>query len=103
MIADPCPSTTEAQLRAQLAVVKAENAKLKAFANDILERVFDASLDGPDAQEDALKHGLLEPVMMTVACGHFCLCAEVGFPIECQRKTSFLALPAPDHAAEEKA
>jgi hypothetical protein len=75
--------------------LRAENERLKAFANDILERTFQASLDGEDAQEDAVKHGLIELVTVTEPCSEkWCQCAEwSSFPTECYRKT--FALPDP--------
>jgi hypothetical protein len=98
-----CPPDTTDALRAEIERLRAENERLKAFANDILERVFDASLDGGDAQELALKHGLLEPETATEPCCDFCLCGEADdFPTVCNRKAAFLALPDPVEGKQDE-
>jgi|GEM_PF-6624592 len=69
-----------------------EVAKLRAFANAILEDFPDSCPDGFGIQKLAELHGLLEPVEVTEPCHtECCQCAEVGdFPMDCYRKTKLL-------------
>lgn len=69
-----------------------EVAKLRAFANAILEDFPDSCPDGFDIQDLAVKHGLLEPFEVTEPCDpDSCACAEFGdFPMSCYRRTNVL-------------
>jgi hypothetical protein len=74
-----------------------ELAKLRAFAQDILEDWPDVGyLDGFDLQELAHKHGLLVSETRYQRCGEFCSCAEVvendewAEGVTCFRKTALL-------------
>lgn len=71
--------------------------KLRAFAREMLHEWWSVSeFDGGDLQETALRHGLLEPVTVTEACGEHCGCAEMGndFPTTCYRMTDVLTYSA---------
>ncbi len=91
------PSCVEAA-RKKLDTVAAENAKLKGFARDILKDWPDASPDGFDVQDYAIKHGLLmaKAIKPTEPCGEFCACAEYftrdewGTGVECFERVAFI-------------
>ncbi len=73
-----------------------EAAKLRAFAQEIMQAWPESGIDGDDLQEIATRHGLLTPKIMHAPCGDNCLCAEVLEPNEwesgttCYRKTPLL-------------
>ena len=71
-----------------------EHDALQGFAQDVMNCLPDGDIDGCDLQDMAVKHGLLEPVMMDKPCGEICHCAEFysedEWPVECYRNTELL-------------
>lgn len=72
-----------------------EHQRLKDFANDIIDAVYDGSdIDGGDVQAIAMKHELLKRVIPVKACAPGCQCDQYydkeDFDdelVECYRKT----------------
>ena len=81
-----------AEWRTERDDLQAEVAKLRSFAQDIMEDWYEGGPDGADLQEIGEKHGLLVPREMAEPCGENCNCAENGadFPTVCYRKTPLL-------------
>jgi len=73
-----------------------ESAKLRAFAQEIMEAWPEGGIDGGDLQDIATRHGLLTPKIMHSPCGDNCACYEVVGPdefesgVECFIKTPLL-------------
>ena len=85
--------------RAQIALLDAaeREAKLRAFAIDVMACWPHGDVDGGDLQEIAERHGLLRPETRTQPCDdepNRCHCLEYGgrdeFPLVCYRKTELL-------------
>jgi hypothetical protein len=74
-----------------------ENAKLRAFAQEIMEAWAEGSgLDGRQMQDVATKHGILRQETMHEPCGKFCNCDDHRSQDEwidgvvCYRETALL-------------
>ena len=77
--------------------IEEENAKLRAFAQEIMEAWTEGSgLDGGQIQDVATKHGILRPETRYEPCSTFCNCADYTSQQEwingvvCYRKTAML-------------
>lgn len=72
-----------------------DGIKFREFADEIIDRGLEASLDGAYIQDLAVKHGLLKVVTMDKPCCEGCQCKDIvgedGFPTGCYRKTYTLA------------
>jgi hypothetical protein len=77
--------------------LESENAKLRAFAQEIMESWPAGDLGGWEIQDAAVKHGLLVPVPRHTPCAESCYCAEYanqndwGDGVVCYRETSLLS------------
>jgi len=82
----------------QIAALHDENAKLRAFAQDVMGEWLNCGiLDNGDLQELAVKHGLLIPTHTEQPCGEECACLEYygqddfhRGEVLCYRKTQLL-------------
>jgi len=79
--------------------LREENAKLRAFAQDVMGYWPEGAPDGGDLQELAEKHRLLKPETRHEPCGQECPCAECvddnewGGGVTCYRRTPLLMGP----------
>lgn len=55
---------------------EAEFAKLRAFAQDVMQAWPEGDLDGGELQDAAVRHGLLRETHPAEPCGENCWCAE---------------------------
>ncbi len=75
-----------------------ENAKLRAFAREVMEAWPEGGIEGDDLQEIAVKHGMLAPELRHEPCGEWCKCnagvdvdsGEWERGVECYRRTALL-------------
>ena len=73
-----------------------ENAKLRVFANAIMEAWPGLGIDGGDLQDIATKHGLLKPEIRHEPCRKLCRCSLDASPqgwldgVRCYRVTPLL-------------
>ena len=86
-------------IKDSLAASQADNARLRGFAEAVMESWPHGDVDGGALQDIAEEHGLIKLVEVNEPCCEDCVCAEVGsFPLECYRKTSLLTQPTDDTA-----
>ncbi len=78
--------------------ISAENKKLRAFAQAIMEAWPEGGIEGDDLQEIACRHGMLAPETRFEPCGEWCNCnagvdvdgGEWERGVECFRRTELL-------------
>ena len=78
--------------------ISAENKKLRAFAQAIMEAWPEGGIEGDDLQEIACRHGMLAPETRFEPCGEWCNCnagvdvdgGEWERGVECYRRTALL-------------
>ena len=89
-------------IKDSLAASQADNARLRGFAEAVMESWPHGDVDGGALQDIAEEHGLIKLVEVNEPCCEDCVCAEVGsFPLECYRKTSLLTHPTDDTALRQ--
>ena len=89
-------------IKDSLAASQADNARLRGFAEAVMESWPHGDVDGGALQDIAEEHGLIKLVEVNEPCCEDCVCAEVGsFPLECYRKTSLLTQPTDDTALRQ--